>query len=125
MDESIKTKVEHSVVKVLIDKIKNEDDGAEIRTKILDGYEKPDKVVIKSGQKGYIPDVVSITEDRQDLYEVELDENDYKLDKWKLFSLYTKKTHGSFNIIIPKNRLDLIKDVLDLNKINANILYFN
>ncbi|MEA1896909.1 MAG: hypothetical protein U9N53_04520 [Bacteroidota bacterium] len=112
------------VVKAIIEKAKNDYDDVEIRTSLVEGYEKPGKIIIKGNEeKGYTPDVLLRSENATDLYEVELDEN-YKLDKWRIFSLYSIKQKGDFNIVAPENNLHHLKEALKENQIHAKILYF-
>ena len=114
-----------SVVQALISKIKQDNIDSTIKTDLIEGFRKPEKIIRKdTDMNGYVPDVVSEMDGRIDLYEIELHEKNYLLDKWRLFSLYSKKSKGSFNIITPKTNLDKLKDVLDMNKIHANIIYY-
>jgi len=113
------------VVQAIIDKIENEHDDFEIKTGIVEGYSKPEKIIRKGNQeRGYIPDVMLQSEQRTELYEVELDE-DFELDKWKLFSLYISKLKGSFNIVAPEELLPQLRDVLNTEEIKAKIIYFS
>ena len=112
------------VVKAIIEKAENDYNDVEIKTSLVEGYEKPEKIVIKGNEEnGYTPDVLLRSEKNTDLYEVELDEN-YKLDKWRLFSLYSNKQKGNFNIVAPENNLHHLKEALKENQINAKIIYF-
>jgi hypothetical protein len=114
------------VVEALIKKLKNEDDAGDIKTILVEGYARPEKIIKKNnGQKGYMPDLISENKGRKNLYEVELDEENYVLEKWKLFSLYSKKSNGKFSIITPENKLELLQDMLKLNQINARLIYFS
>jgi hypothetical protein len=113
------------VVQALIDKIETEDKSREIKTQVVEGYKKPEKITIKdSDRKGYTPDLISEASNRTDLYEVELDEHNYVPEKWRLFSLYSKKTKGNFSIVTPKDNLEQIKNMLRSNQINAKLIYF-
>ena len=113
------------VVQALIDKIETEDKSREIKTQVVEGYKKPEKITIKdTDHKGYTPDLISEASNRTDLYEVELDEHNYVPEKWRLFSLYSKKTKGNFSIVTPKDNLEQIKNMLRSNQINAKLIYF-
>lgn len=113
------------VVQAIIDKIENENDDFEIKTGIVEGYTRPDKIIHKGDQdKGYIPDVVMQNDEKTELFEVELDQ-DFELDKWKLFSLYTNKMKGNFNIVAPEEILPQVRQVLNTENIKAKIIYFS
>jgi hypothetical protein len=91
----------------------------------VEGFTDPERITRKDNKKeGFIPDIVSEKEGSKDLYEVELNDKDYILDKWRLFSRYAIKSQGSFNIVVPEQNLDLIKNLLKENSISARILYF-
>ncbi|MDF1575841.1 MAG: hypothetical protein P1P86_11695 [Bacteroidales bacterium] len=113
------------VVKAIIEKVENESDDAQIKTPLLAGYDKPDRIGFKgkSGE-GYVPDIVLSRHDRTEFYCVELDE-DLPVNKWRLFSLYTMKENGSLNIVAPEDNLSHVREVLNENNINARILYFS
>lgn len=112
------------VVQALIDKIEKENQDIEIKTRIVKGYDSPKRIAKQdSDQKGFTPDVLSSTPEKTDLYEVELTQ-DYKLEKWKLFSLYSNKLKGTFNIVTPQNNLTAIRNKLKENNIKAKIIYF-
>ena len=114
------------VVQAIVNNIEDKEEVRAIKTNVLNGYEKPESITRKdSGHKGYTPDVMSEMHGRTDLYEVELDEKSYLPDKWKLFSLYTRKHKGIFNIVTPETNLGVIRELLKLHNINAKILYFN
>lgn len=87
------------VVQAIIDKIEKEQENPEIRTLYVKGYKAPNKIITKGNEeKGFTPDVVFSNEDRTELYEIELDEK-IKLNKWRLFSLFSKKENGNLNIV--------------------------
>lgn len=112
------------VVKAIIEKAENDFDDVEIKTSLVEGYRKPEKIIIKGNEeRGYAPDVLLRSEKTTDIYEVELDKN-YKLDKWRLFSLYSHKQKGNFNIVAPENNLHHLKEALKENQISAKIIYF-
>ncbi|MEA1896816.1 MAG: hypothetical protein U9N53_04045 [Bacteroidota bacterium] len=113
------------VVKAIIEKAENDFDDVEIKTSLVEGYEKPEKIIIKGKEEnGYSPDVLLRSKKTTDLYEVELEDKNYKLDKWRLFSLYSNKQNGNFNIVAPENNLHHLKEVLKENQISAKIIYF-
>jgi hypothetical protein len=114
------------VVQAIIDKIEEENKESEIKTNLVEGYSKPEKIVREGNdRKGYVPDIISKSSEQTDLYEVELDpEKNDLVDKWKLFLVYTSKLKGKLNIVTPKSKLDKIKGLLKENQISAKIIYF-
>jgi len=113
------------VAQALINKIEKENQASEIKTRIVEGYEKPEKIVRQEDKKkGFVPDVISKSEEKTDLYEIELDQN-FILEKWRLFSLYTNQLKGTFNIVTPESNLGLVKNALKENQIGAKIIYFS
>jgi hypothetical protein len=113
------------VVQALIGKIKADNEKTKIKTNVVEGFRKPEKIIKKNNEKeGYTPDVIIETGEKIDLYEIEMHERNYVLEKWRLFSLYSKKGNGSFHIVTPKSNLATLKDMLDVNEIKANIIYF-
>jgi hypothetical protein len=114
------------VVQALITKIENDHQSTEIKTRIVEGYARPERITMKdSDQEGYMPDVISESNDWTNLYEIELDENNYILEKWRLFSLYSKKAKGNFSIVLPKDKLEQVKNMLQSNNIKARLIYFS
>jgi hypothetical protein len=114
------------IVQAIIDKIENENQAHEIKTHIVEGYNTPEKIAKKNSDKeGYTPDVISVITGRKDLYEVELDANNFILEKWRLFSLYSRKSNGNFNIVTPKENLEQVRNLLKSNQIHAKLIYFS
>ncbi len=115
------------VVQAIIEKAENDGNDIQIMTSIVEGYDRPDRIAIKGEQKrGYTPDVILKRNNTTDLYEVELGKDkDYELDKWRLFSLYSHKQKGNFNIVIPEDSLPRLRELLKENQIKAKILYFS
>jgi hypothetical protein len=125
MEKQTENGTKKIVVQALIDKIENDHKSIKIKTQLVEGYKRPERITIKdSGQEGYMPDVMSETDDWTNLYEIELDENNYILEKWRLFSLYSKKAKGNFSIVIPKDNLKQVKNLLQSNNINARLIYY-
>ncbi len=113
------------VVQAIIEKVEKEHTDVEIRTNLVEGFNQPEKIIIKGKQdKGYTPDVLLRGNNSTNIYEVELDQ-EYKLDKWRLFSLFSKKQKGSFNIVAPEDNIPLVRKALNENQINARIIYFS
>ncbi|MEA1896907.1 MAG: hypothetical protein U9N53_04510 [Bacteroidota bacterium] len=114
-----------NLVQAIIEKVENNYDDVEIRTNMVEGYKRPEKIIFKGNQeKGFIPDVLFRSEKSTDLYEIELDQ-DYKLEKWRLFSLYSTQKKGDFNIVTPEANLHQLRKLLTEHQINARIFYFS
>lgn len=113
------------IVQAIIEKYKKEYDHLKFQTGHLKGYEKPGKIILKGNiSEGYTPDVVIEGPDRIELFEVEMGKQ-YHPEKWKLFSLFSNKQKGNFNIVTPEEQLEQMRELLDMNKIDAKILYFS
>jgi hypothetical protein len=124
-NKTVETAKKKSIAEALIGQIKEKDEKSRIKTNIIEGFQQPEKITVESdGKTDYVPDVVSETGDQLDLYEIEIYEQNYVIEKWRKFSDYSYDTNGSFHIVVPKSHLDTLKDILDLNKIHANIIYF-
>jgi hypothetical protein len=114
------------IVEALIEKIKKDEEGSDIKTRLVEGYEEPEKIIGKDDPENeFVPDVVSETDEKTDLYEIELDENSYLPEKWRSYDRYLEDSGGTFSIITPKNNLDTLKELLKLNKIKARLIYFS
>jgi hypothetical protein len=113
------------IVEAIIEKYKKDYDQVNFQTGLLQGYENPGKVILKGNDsEGYTPDVVMESPERVELFEVEMGEK-YHPEKWRLFSLFTNKQNGNFNIVTPEEQLPQMREFLDMNKIDAKILYFS
>lgn len=113
------------IVQAIIEKYKKDDDQVNFRTNLLKGYEKPGKIILKGKEsEGYTPDVVMESPDRVELFEVEMGKQ-YHPEKWRLFSLFSNKQKGNFNIVTPEEQLPQLREFLDMNHIDAKILYFS
>jgi len=125
MEKNVENGKKKLVVQALIEKIEGEEKPTDIKTQVVEGYKKPERITLKdSDLAGYIPDVISESSGWTNLYEIELDENNYILEKWRLFSLYCKKAKGIFSIITPKDKLERVKDMLNSHRIHAKLIYF-
>lgn len=113
------------IVQAIIEKYHKEYAQLNFKTNHLQGYKNPGKIIIKGhDSEGYTPDVVMVGPDRLELFEVEMGKK-YHPDKWRLFSLFSNKQKGNFNIVTPEEQLPQMREFLDMNKIDANILYFS
>ena len=110
------------IIKAVIDFIKGED-FSQIKADIP-GYNTPEKLVWKNSGKGYIPDITAIKNGMFLLFTVkDPKENIHTyLDKWRLFSSYSRKVNRECYIVSLANQEFTIKNILNENKINANVL---
>ena len=61
------------IVQAIIEKYKKDYDQVNFQTGLLQGYEKPGKIILKGNDsEGYTPDVVMEGPDRVELFEVEM-----------------------------------------------------
>ncbi len=112
------------VVQAIIEKVEKEFDNVEIRTSVVEGYERPETISEKGNrEEGFTPDVMLTSPEGTEIYEVEMDQN-YQVEKWRLFSLYSGKKNGDLNIVTPEEQLPELRDVLNKNDIKAKIIYF-
>ena len=113
-----------NVAEAIIEKVKDEHDDVEIRTSMVEGYERPEKILSKENQEnGFIPDVMLKSDDVMELYEIDLD-MDFKPERWKLFSQFTHTGKGSFSIVTPEENVNPLRMFLKENNIEARILFF-
>lgn len=121
-----KQKVNKEIVaQAIIESIEKEHENPDIRALYVKGYKTPDKIITKGdAEKGYTPDVIYSHEDSTELYEIELDKK-IELNKWRLFSLFSKKENGSLNIVTQEEHLSYFRELLKTNSIkNAKLIYF-
>ena len=112
------------IAEAIIQKVEEENNDVMIMTSIVEGYERPEMIISKDKQAaGYTPDVMLRTDDIIELYEIDLDQ-DFKLDKWMLFSRFTRSEKKSFSIVTPEDNVTPLKTFLNENDIEARILYF-
>lgn len=113
------------VAQAIIEKVKKDHNDADIRTSLVEGFEGPEEVEIKNEKgEGFTPDLLLNTGDSAEFYEIELDE-EFKLEKWKLFSQYFIKRNGMFNIVTHEDNLPQLRSFLKNNQIIARILFFS
>ncbi len=112
------------VVQAIIEKIEADNENAEIKTSFMQGYEVPGKIIHKGQEeKGYYPDVMACQEKKTEIYSIEL-APEPALDKWRIFSLFSKKEHGTLNLVIPEVHLPFFRKQISANNIHAKLIYF-
>lgn len=114
----------NTVARIMIKKIEQENRPKEIKTTYLKGYPVPDKIAFKGDEDAHAPDIEAIYDNEHHLYEIELDDN-VKINKWKLMSLYAKKNSGKFYLVVPRWLKDPIIDQIKKEKIRARVISFS
>lgn len=112
------------IANVMLEEIEK-DKPAKIETELFKNFKIPEKIVLKEKNTGYTPDIKVVLDDGKiNLYEIELEEK-YDIEKWKLYSVYAKRSKGDLYIILPDWMLDQVKNTLVQNEIkNVNLIYF-
>jgi hypothetical protein len=112
------------IAEAIIQKVEEENDDVLIMTSMVKGYKRPEMIMSKEDQAaGYMPDVMLRTDDIIELYEIDL-EQDFKLEKWMLFSHFTSSEKRTFSIVTPEDNVTPLKTFLNENDIEARILFF-
>jgi hypothetical protein len=112
------------IAEAIIQKVEEENDDVLIMTSMVKGYKRPEMIMSKEDQAaGYMPDVMLRTDDIIELYEIDL-EQDFKLEKWMLFSHFTSNEKRTFSIVTPEDNVTPLKTFLNENDIEARILFF-
>jgi len=111
------------VVKSLIHTIEEKRSLNTIKTKHIDKLDNPEKICLNDENQVYVPDIEAVYDEATTLYEIELD-NKMPIEKWRLFSLYSRKKNGSFYLVVPDFLKDNIKKVIKDKEINAGLMFF-
>lgn len=113
-----------NIAEAIIQKAEREHQDVRIMTTMVEGFDRPEKIKFKKEEQGgFAPDVMLRSNDVTELYEIDLSQ-DYKLEKWKLFSRFSNNENRSFSIVTHKDHLHPLKDFLNQNNIEARIIYF-
>lgn len=118
------TQIDKSMVsQAIISNIINKRNPKEIRASHLNEYNSPEKIPTNSGIETYVPDIEAVYEKENTVYEIELNDK-VKVNKWRAFSKYVRKSNGSFYLVVPKPLKEFVKKVLEDNAINAGVITF-
>lgn len=113
-----------NVAQAIIQKAEEDYDNVKIMTSMLEGFDRPDKIMNKDQEKGgFSPDVMLRSNEVTELYEIDLVQ-DFKPEKWKLFSRFSDDDKRSFSIVTHEEHVNPLRDFLSQNAIEARILYF-
>jgi hypothetical protein len=114
-----------NIAQAIIQKVEQDYNDVKIMTSMVEGYERPEKIMGREKQKiAFTPDVMLRSNDVTELYEIELDQ-EFKVDKWKLFSRFSNTGNGTFSIVTPEEHVGPLKNFLNENDIDARILFFS
>lgn len=111
------------VSQAIISKITNDRNPKVIRAAHLEEYESPEKITLNPGDFTFVPDIEAVYESENIVYEIELNTK-IKVNKWRAFSKYVRKSNGSFYLVVPKKLKEFIKKELEDNDVNAGVITF-
>lgn len=112
------------VAQAIIQKAEEDYEDVKIMTSMVEGFEKPEKIMSKDTQtEGFTPDVMLRSNDVTELFEINLAQ-DFKLERWKLFSNFSSNKKRSFSIVTREEHVNPLRNFLKQNDIEARILYF-
>jgi len=100
------------VAQAVITQLERNYNDVTVETSLFENYKTPDKVVWKSNNVGYHPDIKIITtKGTTKLFEIELD-NRINQEKWRLLSLYAKMKKGDFTVVIPEYMISRVETII-------------
>ena len=111
------------IVNSVIDNLLEEQEPEEIKTPYISKYESPSKLKLESTNETFVPDIIATYKDSSNYYEIELDD-DFKINKWKLFSIQAKKRKGDLYLVVPEWLKESVKNELINQNIPARIIFF-
>ena len=112
------------IASAMIDNLVEEKHPKEIKTPYLEKFKTPAGIRIKDGNRTYVPDITARFEHGSNLYAIEL-KNEFKPEKWRLFSIHAKKHNGNFYLIVPEWLKESVKEELQNQHISAGIIFFS
>lgn len=112
------------IVQAVIDNLLEKKQPKEIKTPYIEKYETPAGLKARNGNKTFVPDITAIFDDSSNLYEIELDD-DFQVNKWKLFSIYARERNGKLFLVVPEWLKESVKKELVDKNIHAGIIFFN
>ena len=113
-----------NIAQAIIQKAEKEHEDVRIMTSMVEGFERPEMIMNKKKEQGgFTPDVMLRSKGVTELYEIDLGQ-DFKLEKWKLFSRFSNNENRIFCIVTHEVHLHPLRDFLKWNNIEARILYF-
>ena len=110
------------MVKYVVD-ILAEKNNKKIRA-IISGYESPQRVVRKSTNESYIPEVTAVKNNQFRIFAIENKESLEQGEpetRWKLFAEFAKQNNALFYIVFSVGQVEIIKGKLEESRIEANL----
>jgi hypothetical protein len=100
------------VAQAVINQMEESYDEVVVETSLFKNYKTPEKVIWKSNEVGYSPDIkVILLEGATKLYEIELGSR-INEEKWRLFSLYAKMRKGDLTVIVPQHMISRVETII-------------
>ena len=110
------------IIKYVVD-ILSEKKNEKIRATIP-GYDSPQRVIRKSTNETYIPEVTAVKNNQFRIFAVETKETLEKREpegRWKLFAEFAKQNDALFYIVFSAGQVAIVKNKLEEFNIEANL----
>ena len=80
------------------------------------GFQKPTKIRWDEEDEGVVPDITG--EHKGSVYVFEIETRDEIVpekveDRWRLLSVFAKRHHGKFYLVIPEQKAEYVQEVVD------------
>ncbi|HDR67718.1 MAG TPA: hypothetical protein ENN61_01580 [Bacteroidaceae bacterium] len=113
-----------TLTRVIISKILDQKNPDIIKATHVPGFANPDKIFDRNKDRGYVPDITAHFEDAAYIYEIEPDNSDMPVEKWRIFSTYARDNNGSLYILVPDYIKEDVEQELNDKNIDAGVIYF-
>ncbi len=111
------------IAQTIISQLEEQTDDLLIETRLLKKYNSPAKIVQRSNQAEYYPDILTSEKGEINIYEIELNSH-MNADKWKILSLYTKLRRGEFYVVVPEPYISKAEQLIIENDLrNIKLLF--
>ena len=111
------------ITRVLINRLKENEEPREIKAKHIQEFENPDKITVEGKTAAIVPDLIAIYEKKTQIYQIQLGK-DLPIESWEILALYAKENNGNFYLVVPDVIKEQVKKKIIKNHINAGIIYF-
>ena len=90
----------------------------------IDEYETPPQITNTASKVSYTPDVMAKKNEQKAYFEIANKNKDTNglINKWKALSLLAEIKNGVFQIFVPYGHMNFTMQVLNDNKIEANVI---
>lgn len=106
-----------AITKAVVKEIKKQYTKAQIQATYTSEFQNPSKLAWKNKGENYMPDIiVQNVKEGLNIYEIELS-GEFDIDKWKLYSLYAKKSNGRFFLVLPRWLMGKARQTLNDNEL--------